>query len=439
MDIKAREGASQKSIEIFCCYAPQDQAYLSALKGQLSALQRQGLINQLWADNDLQAGAEWEAEIDKHLNSADIILLLISPDFMASDYCYSKVMKRAVELHEQQEAHVIPIILRPVSFQEAPFGRLQILPTDAVPVVSSKWHSQDDAWYDVAEGIRRVAQKRLSLPWVNVGKIHFTHSRYEEALAAFRRALRLCPDETEIYYFEADALCRLQHFEEALASFNQIISFHPNDTFAYVIKGHILSKLRRTKEALAAFNKAIELDPDNGYAYYSKSWLLTILGPSWKCDEALAAVERALRLGFRSGSNSYNASSYHLKGNILCHLERYDEALIAFEQATRLAPGDAACYYDRGNILLHHLKRFGEAAAAYEQAIHLISKEVGTQNEQKLRIYRKALALATAEQAVQLRPDDACAHIEKGHALYNTSGVENYMGGRGNDEQALVH
>src|SRR5579863_6395499 len=100
-------------LKIFFCYAHEDEALLNKLKTHLRPLQRQGLI-EMWHDRDINAGTQWEREIDKHLNIAQIILLLISPDFMDSEYCYSKEMFRALELQKRDEAQVIPIILRPV-------------------------------------------------------------------------------------------------------------------------------------------------------------------------------------------------------------------------------------------------------------------------------------------------------------------------------------
>src|SRR6266487_4558204 len=107
----------KKTIDIFFCYAREDEGLLNQLKTHLKALQRQELID-TWHDRNISAGTEWEREINKHLNEADIILLLISPDFMASDYCYSVEMKRALERHKAGEAYVIPIILRPVDWEE---------------------------------------------------------------------------------------------------------------------------------------------------------------------------------------------------------------------------------------------------------------------------------------------------------------------------------
>ena len=105
------------SIEIFCCYARKDQTLLHELKAHLMPLQRRGLIN-IWADTDIGAGIAWKQEIEKHLDTAHIILLLVSADFMNSEYCYSTEMKHALERDKRKEARVIPIILRPVDWQD---------------------------------------------------------------------------------------------------------------------------------------------------------------------------------------------------------------------------------------------------------------------------------------------------------------------------------
>jgi hypothetical protein len=141
------------SIEIFYSYSHEDEALRDELEKHLKLLKRQGYIS-TWHDRRIIAGQEWAGEIDNHLKTARIILLLVSPDFLASDYCFSVEIMQAVERHERGEACVIPVILRPVHWQDAPFGKLQALPKDAKPVIS--WPKQDEAFYDVTEGIRKV-------------------------------------------------------------------------------------------------------------------------------------------------------------------------------------------------------------------------------------------------------------------------------------------
>lgn len=158
------EQQQNSTIATFCCYAHKDIDLLQELKSHLSPLQRLNVVN-MWDDGDINAGTEWGPEIKKHLNDAKIILLLISADFINSDYCYSTEMQQALERHEQREARVVPILLRPVSGWEMvppgkiQIGKLQALPKNTEPV--TKWIDRDAAWKDVAEGIGRVANELL--------------------------------------------------------------------------------------------------------------------------------------------------------------------------------------------------------------------------------------------------------------------------------------
>jgi hypothetical protein len=129
---------------------------------------RQGFISS-WNDRKIGAGEEWANEIDVHLNTAQIILLLISADFIASDYCYEKEMMRALERDKSGEAIVIPVILRSCDWHNAPFGKLRALPTGGKPVTGPSWHSHDEAFSDVAKGIRETIEKiRISTLSANV-------------------------------------------------------------------------------------------------------------------------------------------------------------------------------------------------------------------------------------------------------------------------------
>jgi tetratricopeptide (TPR) repeat protein len=142
-------------ITIFFCYAREDEALLKKLKTHLRPLQRQGLIDVRY-DRDVRAGAEWEHGIKTNLNATQIVLLLVSPDFLASEYCYSMEMQRVMERHESGNACVIPIVLRPVSWEDTPFQHLQVLPRNGIPVISKQWENRDAAWVHVVEEIRVV-------------------------------------------------------------------------------------------------------------------------------------------------------------------------------------------------------------------------------------------------------------------------------------------
>lgn len=151
------------SVTLFYSYAHEDEELRNQLGKHLHLLKRQGLITS-WHDREIRAGDDWAIEIDTHLESAQIILLLISADFLASDYCYGVEMKRALERHFAGEARVIPIILRPVDWQhDLLLSSLQALPTDGKPVTI--WSSSppyDAAFEDIAQGIRKVLEDLLN-------------------------------------------------------------------------------------------------------------------------------------------------------------------------------------------------------------------------------------------------------------------------------------
>ncbi|HEY9661813.1 MAG TPA: TIR domain-containing protein, partial [Allocoleopsis sp.] len=145
-----------KAIEVFFSYAHEDEKLRDELAKHIKMLERQGVIT-AWYDRDISGGTEWKQSIVQQLDRANIILLLISANFLASDFCWSVELKRAMERHEAGEARVIPIILREVDWKGAPFGKLQALPRNAEPVTN--WTNPDQAFTDVARGIRKVVEE----------------------------------------------------------------------------------------------------------------------------------------------------------------------------------------------------------------------------------------------------------------------------------------
>ena len=145
-----------KAIEVFYSYSHKDEELRDQLENHLTMLKRKGTIEG-WHDRRISAGREWEGQIDQHLNSAKIILLLVSSDFLASHYCYDVEVERAMQRHESGQARVIPIILRPCDWQSAPFGKLNSLPTDVKPV--TRWDDRDEAFLNIAEGIRKAIEE----------------------------------------------------------------------------------------------------------------------------------------------------------------------------------------------------------------------------------------------------------------------------------------
>lgn len=141
---------------IFISYSHKDESLREELDVHLAMLKRRGDID-VWHDRRIIPGADFGGEIDAALERAHVVLLLVSPDFLASDYCYDTEMARAIERHETGDARVLPIIIRPCDWHGAPFGRLLAMPVDGKPV--TKWPSLDEAFLDVVKGIRRALQE----------------------------------------------------------------------------------------------------------------------------------------------------------------------------------------------------------------------------------------------------------------------------------------
>jgi hypothetical protein len=143
-------------VDVFISYSHRDDALYCELVKHLKPLEHEGVI-QAWHDRRITAGQEFAAEINTALTNAKLVLLLVSPDFIHSDYCWSIEMKRAMERHAAREARVIPIILRPSAWENGPLGNLLALPKDGMPV--TLWNNQDQALLNVAQGIRMVARE----------------------------------------------------------------------------------------------------------------------------------------------------------------------------------------------------------------------------------------------------------------------------------------
>jgi tetratricopeptide (TPR) repeat protein len=250
--------ALKQEIKLFYCYAHEDRPIRDELEKHLSWLKRRYQLTN-WHDREILPGEEWERAIDTHLNTAQLILLLISPDFMASDYCYGKEMRRALERHKAGTCRVVPILLRPTYWEDAPFSSLQLLPTDARPI--TRWPDRDEAFQDVVTEISRTIKDLLTSlktkeEWLDKGNALRNLKRYEEALAAYEQAIRLDPNFADAYYNKGIALNELKRHEEALAAYEQAIHLNPNDAYAYNGKGIALRDLKRYKEADQAFEKA---------------------------------------------------------------------------------------------------------------------------------------------------------------------------------------
>ncbi|MFL5652760.1 MAG: tetratricopeptide repeat protein, partial [Ktedonobacteraceae bacterium] len=159
-------------VEVFYSFADGDAPLLQQLEHHLSVLRREGQIT-TWHKRHITAGSDWQMELDQRLNTASLILLLISPDFLASDYQYGVELQQAMLRHAENEARVIPIVLRPCDWEGAPFARLQMVPRNGKAITT--WRNRDEAFTEIAKEIRvalqTIQQLAISTPRSSLPKI----------------------------------------------------------------------------------------------------------------------------------------------------------------------------------------------------------------------------------------------------------------------------
>jgi len=323
-----QDETQRMGLEIFCCYARRDQALLEELKKQLYGLVRQEQVT-LWADTDINAGAAWEMEIKRHLDKAQIILLLISADFLSSDYCYSTEMKHALQRHERGEACVIPVILRPADWKIPPLSQLQALPNNAEPVTGN-WRTHDEAYLSIVQGVRKSVALWSGKETLWLASISSLQSGdYENALKAIDKIIELGFTYAQLYKNKGDALFAQKSYTQALEAYEYALSLNAQDQDLY-------------EEAKVDYQKAIDLGYCTDHAYYNLGNACYRLG---LYREATAAYQQAISL------NSLMDNAYFDLGHALSSLQLYTEAAAAYAQAYLLKP-DSQEYKQAFEVIL---------------------------------------------------------------------------------------
>lgn len=152
---------NNRVLKLFIAYAGEDAAYCHQLRQHLAALERMEQV-QIWYDGQIVAGQDWEAELLNHLQTADIILLLVSPDFIASDFCYETLFPVAIKMHKSQKATVIPVIIRQCIWEETLLGKMKPLPKNGVPPANpAVWASPDEGYAHIAHELSLLVNAEL--------------------------------------------------------------------------------------------------------------------------------------------------------------------------------------------------------------------------------------------------------------------------------------
>lgn len=148
---------SPENISIFVISSHEDDDLKKKLLEQIVPLERNGLVEKIYSNESIEAGSDWAQDTKDNLRKSDIVLLLVSSSFIASEQCYSNEMQEALSLHNQGEVRTIPIILRKCLWEETPFSKLKAMPKDGrTPVVSQEWESEDEPYFEIVKGIKEL-------------------------------------------------------------------------------------------------------------------------------------------------------------------------------------------------------------------------------------------------------------------------------------------
>jgi tetratricopeptide (TPR) repeat protein len=313
-ELMADSSKPKASVDVFISYSHKDEELKQELLNHLAGLKRRGLISG-WHDGEIGAGREWEKEISEHLEKADIILLLISSNFFGSDFCYDIELKRAMKRHDAGEARVIPIILREYDLAGAPFSKLKALPKDGKAVTSRAWMSVDEAFRNVAEGIRRAVEElvegRIEHLFEKLG-VAESQRNWPNAINLGQRILALLPDNK-------DALARTAwaYFSNLTRKFKEKEPYKDlGEPFSSIVWVKGLSTIAGSDEARRELRHAIELDPNRGEFHY---WLSAMTYD----EEQLANLARAIELDPDNGKYYY-VRSHKLERR---HLRKMEDTL----------------------------------------------------------------------------------------------------------------
>jgi Tfp pilus assembly protein PilF len=344
---KARVSMAQQPIEVFFSYSRADKRLRDQLDVHLSSLKRRGVISS-WHDRQIEAGSEWEEEIDRHMQTADIILLLISPDFVASDYCHEIELPIAMARHEAEDACVVPILLRPVAeWKRLSFAKLQVYPSGAVPI--TQWADQDTAFVDVVEGIAVAVEKLL-------GKREKLQRKRDEQEAEefFYRGLRSDDPQSAIAYYDQAIKLMPNHipnyanafnnrgthrralgdYEGAIADFDQAIKLMlPRRVDALLNRGLAYLDLNDHQRAIVDYDLAIKLKPNYANAFYSRGDYHQRLGNNkWAIhDYNLAAIFKP----DDADTLKKRGICYHGIGEAIKAIADFQEAAVLFQKQGR--------------------------------------------------------------------------------------------------------
>jgi tetratricopeptide (TPR) repeat protein len=432
-------------VEVFISYHEKDEKLREELEKHLTTLHREKAITS-WHDRKIVAGQEIKGEIDKYLNRAGLILLLVSPDFLASDYHWTVEITRALERNAAGKARVIPVLLRHADWETAPIDKLSPLPRNRQPVKS--WTDWDEAFLQVIRGIREEVERLVANSNYSPPKQAST----AQTPLALKPSADQAPSQsgstsTDLTLELPLSIGELTYGTEkriALEDGSINVTIPPGlspgkklrirgkgklnpltqergDLYLKIVSTQEVKvsledyqqKLRRYEQELT---KALQVEyPLSDYSIEGLKNYQHLLGLR---DQDVTLLEERVTAQ-ELEKRQYQVTSLINEAARLYKQKKLEEAALKYKAALRLDPNDALARNNLGKALYDQGK-LEEAIACYRQALRLNPNDAGTHNSLGLALYDQGKleeAIACYRQALRLNPNYAFAHNNLGLAL----------------------
>jgi len=360
-------------VKLFYSYAHEDSPYRDRLESHLKALEREGLLSG-WSDAEIVPGAHWRAEIDMALGTADVVIFLVSADFIASDFIWDVEIGQALARHANGSAIVIPVIVRPADWQHTVLGSLQALPTGGRAV--TEWDNEDSAWVNVVTGLRRAITDHVREPaggttpgdpelttrmLVSQGEGLLWIGRGQDAVATLDAAIAKQPLDWDAYLARARALMLRGRAGEALDAFNAVLAQLPDNPEALVGRAQTQAGMGRFPAAFSDVDQVVRSNQHDWYARFVRGSLHEAQGTP---DKALKDYDAALK------QEPQAVPALVARGYLHGRQGRHMRAVEDFTRALALNPNILGAIVGRGWSYVA-LKRYSEASAEFERALAL--------------------------------------------------------------------
>jgi tetratricopeptide (TPR) repeat protein len=371
----AMSSKPSRSIKIFYSYASKDEYFQKELEKHSEILSSQGYIIG-WSKSNVLPGQNLEMEIDKQLGDSDVILLLISANFFASQQC-RKQMEEAIGMHEKSKILVIPIILRPVAWKMSSIGKLKPLPLNEKPI--TRWQNKDEAFREIVSEIGKIIDGLVN--WIDIeiiellkdfNKYYFQMELTEDTWvrtilsktshrdnypSIIRKIEALTENASSMWWSDILTPPILLFMEQRISEsyprnvkriFRLVFGYRGHDDLDDIGTYHmnLVSRHFQARMALKRVLKILRQDPDNREALYIQVVALVGLG---KTKEALIVANKVQTL------DPSFLDICDIKCVIFAHLGRIDEAIKTLDQAICFNPNNTE-EYNKIKTVLENLR-----------------------------------------------------------------------------------